>query len=216
MIAANIPAIKKEIGEKIKLIVVSKFRTETEIMEAYETGQRAFAENRVQPLLERLHNLPSDIEWHLIGHLQSNKVKQIAPFINTIQSVDSVKLAEIISEEVVKNNRKINCLLQIKLTNEDTKSGFDYNELIQSIDSNALNLAGIIWTGVMGMAELDGNDATVTGQFRALKNHFDSLKSDYFSNNTEFKEISMGMSGDYKLAIAEGSTIVRIGSAIFQ
>ncbi|MCF8253387.1 MAG: YggS family pyridoxal phosphate-dependent enzyme [Bacteroidia bacterium] len=216
MIAANIQKINQEIGATARLIAVSKTKPKELLLEAYEAGQRLFGENKVQEMLEKYQELPKDIEWHLIGHLQSNKVKYIAPFVSLIHSVDSYKLLETINKEALKNNRVIPVLLQIYIAQEDTKFGLNQTELTELLDSLRLNpLENIEIVGLMGMASNTENEELIRKEFAGLKTLFEELKNNYFSQSPSFKEISMGMSSDYLLAVKEGSTLVRVGSSIF-
>jgi pyridoxal phosphate enzyme (YggS family) len=216
-IAANISAIKKEIGDQdVKLIAVSKTKPIESIAEAYEAGQRLFGENMVQELVEKYEKLPKDIEWHLIGHLQSNKVKYIAPFISLIHSVDSLKLLQEINKQALKNNRIIDCLLQLEIADEETKFGLDLAEAIELLRSEEFKqLKNIRICGVMGIATLTDNPKITAEEFYELSIFFKGLKDTFFRKDDIFKEISMGMSGDYKLAIEKGSTMIRLGSTIF-
>lgn len=215
-VSDNLKKIKSTLPPAVKLVAVSKNHPSEIISEAYRAGQMAFGENKVQELVQKQAQLPADIEWHLIGHLQTNKVKYIAPFIGMIQSVDSLKLLKEINKEALKNNRTINCLLQFHIATEDTKFGLNQEEaelLLQSDDYKSLNNVAIC--GVMGMATFTDDLVMVRNEFRNLKNIFDSLKAKYFNKNNNFKEISMGMSDDYKIAVEEFSTLVRIGTAVF-
>jgi pyridoxal phosphate enzyme (YggS family) len=216
-IAANISAIKKEIGtSNVKLIAVSKTKPVESILEAYEAGHRLFGENMVQELVEKYEKLPKDIEWHLIGHLQTNKVKYIAPFINLIHSVDSLKLIQEINKQALKNNRVIDCLLQLEIADEETKFGMDMAEAIDFLRSNEFQeLKNVRICGVMGIATLTDNPKMTEEEFYELKTFFNGIKDTFFRKDPAFKEVSMGMSGDYKLAIAKGSTLIRLGSTIF-
>ena len=215
-IAENITSIKQKILSSVKLVAVSKTRPVSDILIAYNTGQRYFGENRVQELLNKKDLLPGDIEWHLIGHLQSNKVKSIVPFISMIQSVDSYKLLQTINSEAVKISRVVDCLLQIHIAKEDTKFGFSMNELTELLESQEfLKMENVRLCGVMGMATFTSDTGQVRKEFGYLADCLKTLKNRYFSGNSSFKEISMGMSGDYEIAVKEGSTIVRIGSLIF-
>ncbi len=216
-ITANISAIKKEIGtSNVKLIAVSKTKPAESILEAYEAGHRLFGENMVQELVEKHEKLPKDIEWHLIGHLQTNKVKYIAPFINLIHSVDSLKLIQEINKQALKNKRVIDCLLQLEIADEETKFGMDMAEAIEFLRSNEFReLKNIRICGVMGIATLTDNPEMTAEEFYELKTFFNGLKDTFFRKDPAFKEISMGMSGDYKLAIEKGSTLIRLGSTIF-
>jgi len=215
-IAENITSLKQKIPSSVKLVAVSKTKPAGDIIIAYNTGQRCFGENRVQEILNKKDQLPSDIEWHLIGHLQSNKVKFIVPFISMIQSVDSFKLLKTINSEALKINQQIDCLLQIHIAEEETKFGFSMKELDEMTDSHEFaNLKNVRICGIMGMATFTDNTGQVRKEFSYLVKCFNSLKNRYFAEVPEFREISMGMSGDYNIAIQEGSTIVRIGNLIF-
>lgn len=215
-IELNISKLKHQIPPSVKIVAVSKTRPVCDIKIAYDTGHRVFGENRVQELLSKKDLLPSDIEWHLIGHLQSNKVKYIAPFISMIQSVDSARLLAVIDHEGEKAGRIINCLLQFYIAREETKFGFDLEEVFRMLDSPDFKLMRHInLCGVMGMATFTDAMEQVRQEFRVLRNNFLILKEKYFSSNDQFSEISVGMSGDYHIAVQEGSTMVRIGSLIF-
>ena len=215
-IAGNIDFLNSQLPSTVRLVAVSKTKTVGDIMDAYYAGQRYFGENRVQELLNKKALLPTDIEWHLIGHLQSNKVKYIIPFICMIQSVDSYKLLITINSEAIKIKKVVDCLLQIHIATEETKFGFTMHELNESLQSdNILNLSNVRICGVMGMATFTSDTDQVKKEFRYLRDCFNSLKDAYFKTSTSFKEISMGMSGDFKIAIQEGSTMVRVGSLIF-
>ena len=216
-ITANISAIKKEIGTRnVKLIAVSKTKPVESILEAYEAGHRLFGENMVQELVEKHEKLPKDIEWHLIGHLQTNKVKYIASFINLIHSVDSLKLIQEINKQAFKNNRIIDCLLQLEIAEEETKFGMDMAEAIELLRSNEFQeLKNVRICGVMGIATFTDNPNMTAEEFYELKTFFNGLKDTFFRKDPAFKEISMGMSGDYHLAIEKGSTLIRLGSTIF-
>lgn len=199
-----------------RLVAVSKTQPPAAIMQLYEQGQRIFGENKVQELVPKYEALPKDIEWHLIGHLQSNKVKYIAPFVGMIHSVDSLKLLEEINKQAAKNQRVINCLLQFKINDEETKFGLDIAEAMELLESSSYpTLHHIKLCGVMGMASFVDDDDQVRGEFKNLKSIFDQLKARYFSQDPAFKEISMGMSDDYPIALEEGSTLVRIGTLLF-
>lgn len=216
-IAANISAIKTEVERlNVKLIAVSKTKSITDIQEAYHAGQRVFGENMVQELVEKQEQLPKDIEWHLVGHLQTNKVKYIAPFISLIHSVDSLKLLQEIDKQALKNNRVIDCLLQIYIADEDTKFGLDFAETIELLRSPEFNeLKHVRIVGVMGIATNSENQIFIKDEFHELSTLFKGLKQTFFPNEDTFKELSMGMSSDYKIAIEQGSTMVRLGSTIF-
>jgi pyridoxal phosphate enzyme (YggS family) len=201
---------------QVTLVAVSKTKPVEDILVLYQAGQRVFGENKVQELVSKAELLPKDINWHMIGHLQTNKVKYIAPFVSMIQSVDSEALLRVIDAQGAKNKRIIPVLLQFHIAEEETKFGFDAHEakvMMQQLKKSPLNNIKIC--GVMGMASFTDDQQKVRQEFQLLKQIFDDLKKAYFSDSHDFREISMGMSGDYKLAIAEGSTMVRIGSAIF-
>ncbi len=215
-ITKNIISLKKQIPSSVKLVAVSKTRPVSDVLEAYNTGHRIFGENRVQELLLKKESLPEDIEWHLIGHLQTNKVKYIVPFISMIHSVDSFKLLKYIDYEAKKINRTVDCLLQFHIAQEETKFGFTIEEAAGMIESDSFRqLDSVRLCGVMGMATLTDDRDQVRKEFRSLAGYFRVLKENYFSQIPEFREKSMGMSGDFMTAIEEGSTIVRIGSIIF-
>ncbi len=216
-IAANISTIKEEAERvNVKLIAVSKTKSEEEIMEAYQAGQRIFGENTVQELVEKHEKLPKDIEWHQIGHLQTNKVKMIAPFISLIQSVDSIKLLQEIDKQAAKSKRIIDCLLQIYIADEDTKYGLGFDEAVEILRSEEFAaLKNVRITGVMGIATNTENPKLIREEFYELKTLFKGIKESFFRKEESFKEISMGMSSDYKIAIEQGSTMIRLGSTIF-
>jgi pyridoxal phosphate enzyme (YggS family) len=216
MITENLSEIRKIIPEHVCLIAVSKTKPVSDLMIAYNTGQLHFGENKVQEMCEKQAMMPNDICWHLIGHLQSNKVRYIAPFVHLIHSVDSLKLLLEINKQAKKNNRVISILLQFHIAQEETKFGLDLNEAIEILNSKEFNQCqNISVIGVMGMASFVNNETQIRKEFRLLKSHFDFLKEKFFKNDLEFSEISMGMSGDFPIAIQEGSTIVRVGSSIF-
>jgi pyridoxal phosphate enzyme (YggS family) len=216
VIASNIISLKRQLPEGVKLVAVSKTKPVSDILEAYNTGQKVFGENRVQELLSKKDLLPPDIEWHLIGHLQSNKVKHIVPFISMIHSVDSYKLLKVINDESEKINRITDCLLQFHIASEETKFGFDMEEVVSMIYSQGFSqMNSVRICGVMGMATFTDSESQIRKEFRYLSTCFNELKRRFFSERDSFREVSMGMSGDYKLAIEEGSTIIRLGSIIF-
>lgn len=215
-IAQNLKKIKSSLPAGVKLVAVSKFKSNEDILEAYQAGQTVFGENRVQELTEKYEQLPKDIEWHMIGHLQTNKVKYIVPFVHLIHGVDSFKLLKEINKQAAKVERVQKCLLQIHIAQEETKFGFDRDEVLQMLSSDEFaTLHNIQLCGLMGMASLTDSAAQVHNEFRSLKQLFDELKQSYFAHDDNFKEISMGMSGDYAIAVEEGSTMVRVGSSIF-
>lgn len=215
-IAANITKIKKELPKNVRVVAVSKTKPNEDILEAHQSGHKIFGENKVQDLVQKYEQLPKDIEWHFIGHPQSNKVKYIAPFIALIHGVDSLKLLKTVNKEAKKNNRVISCLLQFHIAQESTKFGFSLKEALEVLNSEAFKqLQNVEIVGVMGMATYTENTAQIRNEFRSLKEIFEMLKNEYFSTTEKFCEISMGMSDDYKIAIEEGSTLIRVGSKIF-
>lgn len=215
-IAENIASLKNELPQGVKLVAVSKTKPVSDILVAYKSGHRIFGENRVQELLSKKDLLPSDIEWHLIGHLQTNKVKYVVPFISMIHSVDSYKLIKTINYESEKANRIVDCLLQFHIASEETKYGFSMDEVIAMISTPEFSkLDSVKICGVMGMATFTDDENLIRKEFRYLADCFRELKRRYFPENDSFREISMGMSGDYKVAIEEGTTIIRLGSIIF-
>jgi pyridoxal phosphate enzyme (YggS family) len=216
-IADNIKRLKKETSAvSVTLIAVSKTKPVAEVQEAYDAGQRLFGENMVQELVEKQEQLPKDIQWHLIGHLQSNKVKYVAPFITMIQSVDSLKLLQEINKHAEKNNRVIDCLLQVYIADEETKFGLGFDEAIELLRSEEFTgLKNIRIRGLMGIATNTDNEKQINEEFYELKTFFDGVKQSYFRKDDFFDTLSMGMSSDYKIAIEQGSTMVRLGSTIF-
>lgn len=215
-IASNLEKLYATIPPHVKLIAVSKFKPVTDILDAYNAGQRVFGENRVQELTDKQPQLPADIEWHMIGHLQTNKVKYITTFVYLIHGVDSFKLLKEIDKQAAKAGRVQNCLLQAYIAQEETKFGFDEAEIDEMLNSAEFaGLKNVSICGLMGMATLTDDINQIRSEFRGLKQLHDRLKSRYFSTYPEFKELSMGMSADYRIAIEEGSTMVRVGSAIF-
>lgn len=216
-IADNIKSLKNETNAiKVQLIAVSKTKPAEEIMEAYDAGQRIFGENMVQELVDKYEKLPKDIKWHLIGHLQSNKVKYIAPFISMIQSVDSLKLLQEIDKHAQKNNRVIDCLLQVYIADEETKFGLGFDEVIELLRSDEYTgLSHVRIRGLMGIATNTDIEKQLKDEFYELKTFFDGIKQSYFRQDPTFDVLSMGMSSDYKIAIEQGSNMVRLGSTIF-
>ncbi|MBQ5454165.1 MAG: YggS family pyridoxal phosphate-dependent enzyme [Bacteroidales bacterium] len=211
----NYKNIKKTLPENVLLLAVSKTKPEEEIMKLYDFGCRDFGENKVQELSKKYEVLPKDIRWHQIGHLQTNKIKYIIPFVYMIHSIDSIKLAEEVNKQAAKHGRVVNCLLQIKVAEEETKFGFSINEVADLFKNNAFAaLKNIKLCGLMAMATNTDDETEILKEFSAVKNLYNSLRVNY-QVGEEFKEISMGMSGDYPLAVKEGSTIVRLGSTIF-
>lgn len=216
-LADNLAEILKSIPKHVTLVAVSKTKPIENIQNLYDVGQRIFGENRVQELEEKHQALPKDIQWHLIGHLQRNKVKYIAPFVAMIHSIDSERLLDEVNIQAKKNNRKIKVLLQFYIAQEETKFGFDIEEIKELFSRRSPEtFDSIEFCGVMGMASFSNDENQVRKEFKNLKLIFDQLKSTYLSNSFSFSEISMGMSGDYKLAIEEGSTMVRVGSSLFE
>ena len=215
-ISDNILKIKQSIPDTVCLVAVSKTKPKESILQAYDAGQRVFGENKVQELCTKQAELPADIQWHFIGHLQSNKVKYIAPFISLIHSVDSLKLMQEINKEGLKHNRIIHCLFEFHIASEESKFGLSY-PAIQTLlnDPEYLKMKNISIDGVMGMATYTEDTEIIHKEFQNLKNIFDRLKQEYFLKQEHFKIISMGMSDDYLIAIEEGSTMIRVGSSIF-
>lgn len=215
-IIKSLATLKNEIPDHVQLVAVSKTKPVDDILIAYESGHRIFGENKVQEITHKHPLLPSDIEWHFIGHLQSNKVKYIAPFIHLIHAVDSLKLLKEINKQALKNNRLISCLLQFHIASESSKYGLHYDEAKEILISESFaEMHNICIAGVMGMATFTTDENIIRGEFKQLKEFFTNLKKEFFQENNNFKEISMGMSDDFGIAIEEGSSIVRIGSSIF-
>lgn len=215
-IVQHINDLKSKIPPDIKIIVVSKTKPNEDILEAYHGGHKIFGENRIQDLVQKHEALPKDIEWHMIGHVQTNKVKYIAPFVHLIHAVDSIKLINVINKEAIKNNRTINCLIQIFIAEEETKFGCTLKEAIEIIEhKNSNNLSNVHLSGVMGMATFTTDESQIKNEFQHLNFVFEELKEKFYPEDDSFREISMGMSGDYHIAVKEGSTMVRIGSLIF-
>ena len=211
-ISENLKKIKQSLPANVELVAVSKTKPNSAILEAYSAGQRIFGENRIQEMVDKYDALPKDIEWHMIGHLQRNKVKYMAHFVNLIHGVDSLKTLQEINKQAKKHNRVIHCLLQARIAEEDTKFGLPFTEIEEILSSKELEaLENISITGLMGMATFTDNTEQVKGEFTKINTLFKKLKTD----NKEFTTLSIGMSGDYKLAIECGSTMVRVGSAIF-
>jgi PLP dependent protein len=216
MIQENLAKINRTIPNHAILVAVSKTKPVSAILEVYRAGQRVFGENKVQEMVEKYHELPKDIEWHLIGHLQTNKVKYIAPFVSLIHSIDSLKLLKEVNKEALKWQRIIPCLLQFRIAQEETKFGLSLEEATEILSSREfVEMQNVCIVGLMGLASLTEDLEKVRTEFRTLENYFQILKSHFFKFNDAFTEISMGMSGDYLLALEEGSTIVRIGSSLF-
>jgi len=216
-IADNITSLKKETAAaNVTLIAVSKTKTAEDIQQAYDAGQRLFGENTVQEMVDKQEHLPKDIQWHLIGHLQSNKVKYIAPFVSMIQSVDSLKLLQEINKQAEKNKRVIDCLLQIYIADEETKYGLGFDEAIDMLRSDDYSsLKNIRICGLMGIATNTDNEKQIKEEYYELKTFFDGVKASFFRKEPTFSILSIGMSSDYKLAIEQGSNMIRVGSTIF-
>ncbi|MDQ6529099.1 YggS family pyridoxal phosphate-dependent enzyme [Flavobacterium sp. LHD-85] len=214
-IQSNLNTIKATLPEHVTLVAVSKTKPVSDLMQAYEAGQRIFGENKIQEMTEKWEQMPKDIQWHMIGHVQSNKVKFMAPYVTLIHGVDSLKLLQEINKQALKNNRIIDCLLQIYIAEEESKFGLDENELNELLTSPEFKeLKNIRILGLMGMATFTEDQNQIKKEFTHLKSIFDSIK-DLQTENCSLNTISMGMSGDYQLAIECGSTMVRIGSSIF-
>lgn len=216
-IAENISKFNKEVAPfNASLIAVSKTKPNEDLLQAYQANQRDLGENKVQELAKKHEELPKDIRWHMIGHLQRNKVKYIAPFVHLIHAVDSLRLLVEINKQAQKNDRVINCLLQVYIAKEESKFGLDENELDELLNSDQFaELNNIKVVGLMGMATNTDKEEVVRKEFKGLKSLFEELKEKYKSEKVELKELSMGMTGDYKIALEEGSTMIRVGSAIF-
>jgi pyridoxal phosphate enzyme (YggS family) len=212
----NLNGIIANIPIHVSLVAISKTHPPEVVMEAYNAGQKVFGENKVQELLSKYEALPKDIQWHLVGHLQTNKVKYVAPFVSLIHSVDSAKLLKEINKEGGKNNRVIDCLLQVHIAEEDTKFGLSQEELHSILSNPAFTkYANVNIVGLMGMATFTDDMEQVRREFNGLASFFADIKQKYFSNQPSFNTLSMGMSGDFKIAIEEGSTMIRVGSSIF-
>ncbi len=216
-VALQIDSLQQKLsGTGCRLVAVTKTRPVEMLLEAWHAGCKAFGENRVQEMAEKYGELPKNIEWHLIGHLQTNKVKYIAPFVSLIHSVESLKLLQEIDKHALKNNRIISCLLQIYIAQEETKFGLSTEEAEALLASpEVAGLAGIRIAGLMGMATFTGNREQIRAEFRSLKQFFEKLKKGPLPANAEMRELSMGMSGDFDIAVEEGSTMIRVGSSIF-
>jgi pyridoxal phosphate enzyme (YggS family) len=215
-IAENIQRLRQSVPAHVSIVAVSKTVPEADMLEAYHCSHRIFGENRVQELIRKQANLPRDIEWHMIGHLQSNKVKYIAPFIAMVHSVDNYNLLSVINQEALKNNRIIQCLLQIRIAKEETKYGLSpegANEILSAPEFDSLKNIKIC--GLMGMATFTQDTELIRSEFRFLVGCFRQIQADHFHNDESFRELSMGMSGDYIIALEEGATLLRIGTLIF-
>lgn len=215
-IKENIKRLQDELSEQVTIVAVSKTHSNETILEAYNAGHKIFGENRVQELLPKYEALPKDIEWHLIGHLQRNKVKYIAPFVSLIHSVDSFRLLREVNKQGERNNRVIHCLLQMHIADEESKFGLSAEELHEILKSPDLaNLKNMSIDGLMGMATFTEDMEQVRKEFKGLANIYKDVKATYFANDPQFHILSMGMSGDYRVAVEEGSNLLRIGSLIF-
>lgn len=216
MIRENLNQLRAALPKNVTLVAVSKTKPVSDLQEAYDAGQRIFGENKVQEMVDKYEQLPKDIEWHLIGHLQTNKVKYVAPFVAMIHAVDSLKLLVEINKQAAKNERVIECLLQFHIAEEESKFGLSFEEAREILESSEFaEMRNISIVGLMGMATFTNDTEQIREEFRTLENYFQIVKSHYFKFNSHFAHISMGMSGDYLIAVEEGSTMVRVGSAIF-
>ena len=216
MIKENLERIRATIHKGVTLVAVSKTKPVSDVQEAYDAGQRIFGENHALEMRDKHEALPKDIQWHFIGHLQTNKIKYIIPFVTLIHSIDSANLLEAVNKEARKHDRVVDCLLQFHIAQEQTKFGLNMEEARQLLDSDTFRqMQHVRICGVMGMATFTDDEAEIRKEFKHLKAIFDNLKQDYFNDQPQFKEISMGMSDDYPIAIEEGATLVRVGSKIF-
>ena len=215
-ISTNIQSIRTHIPAHVRLVCVSKFNPNESIEEAYASGERIFGESKVQELCSKYETLPKDIFWHFIGHLQSNKIKFIVPFVSLIHGVDSYRLLTEINKQAEKQGKTIDCLLQVHIAKEETKFGFSPDELLETLASGEWKmLKNVHICGLMGMATFTDNRDQIRSEFKTLKTIFNKVKDEFFSSTNSFIELSMGMSDDYQIAIEEGSTLVRVGSSIF-
>ena len=216
MIKENLSKIKATLPKSVTLVAVSKTKPVSDLQEAYDAGQRIFGENHALEMRDKHEALPKDIQWHFIGHLQTNQIKYIIPFVTLIHSIDSANLLEAVNKEAKKHDRVVDCLLQFHIAQEQTKFGLDMEEAKQLLDSEDFKaMENIRICGVMGMATFTEDMNEVRKEFKHLKEIFGTLKNEYFANQSQFKEISMGMSDDYPIAVEEGATLVRVGSKIF-
>lgn len=215
-ITNNLKQIQSELPQGVRLVAVSKFHPKEAIEEAYKTGQRIFGESKVQEMTDKQESLPKDIEWHFIGHLQSNKIKYMAPYVTMIHGIDSYKLLSEVNKQAAKAGRTIDCLIQLHIAQEETKFGFSFDECREMLAREEWNsLANIRICGLMGMASNTNSEEQIEREFRSLNRFFNEVKRDFFADQPAFCELSMGMSHDYPMAIAAGSTLVRVGSKIF-
>ena len=216
MIKENLAKVRSTLSDGVRLVAVSKTKPVEMLQEAYDAGQRLFGENKALEMRDKHQVLPSNIEWHFIGHLQTNKVKYIAPYVSLIHSIDSLNLLQVVNKEAVKHNRVIDCLLQFHIATEETKFGLDMEEAKALLDSPEFTqLKNVRIVGLMGMATNTSNRDLIRQEFHTLHTYFDQLADTYFKGHSEFKELSMGMSHDYDIAMEEGSTLIRVGSKIF-
>lgn len=215
-VKSHIDALREKVPARVKIVAVSKFHPADELLEAYSAGQRVFGESRVQELVPKQAELPKDIEWHFIGGLQRNKVREIVPFVHLIHSLDSERLMREIDKRAAAVNRKVLCLIQLHVADEETKSGFTPDECRQFLAAGSWReCKHVQLAGVMGMATYTDDTEQIRGEFRQIKSLFDEFKQTYFADDEQFKEVSMGMSGDYGIAVEEGSTMIRVGTLIF-
>ncbi len=216
MIKENLEKIRATLPKSVTLVAVSKTKPVSDLQEAYEAGQRVVGENHALEMRDKHEALPQDIQWHFIGHLQTNKIKYIIPFVTLIHSIDTANLLEAVNKEAKKHDRVVDCLLQFHIAQEQTKFGLNLEEARQLLDSEAFKqMANVRICGVMGMATFTDDEDEIRKEFKHLKGIFDTLKQEYFANQPQFKELSMGMSDDYPIAVEEGATLVRVGSKIF-
>ena len=215
-IAQNIERITAQLPQGVKLVAVSKFHPIERLQEAYAAGQRIFGENRAQELAAKAPQMPSDVEWHFIGHLQKNKVRMIMPWASTIQSIESTELLQLVNKEAARIDRHVNILLQLHVAKEQTKSGFTVEEVLKAASEGAFsNLSNVTITGMMAMATFTSDMEQVASEFEQVHETFVKLRDNYFAGDERFKEISMGMSNDWPIAVQHGATLVRIGTDIF-
>ena len=215
-IAQNLQCITAQLPQGVRLVAVSKFHPVDKVMEAYNAGQRIFGENRAQELAAKAPQMPTDIEWHFIGHLQKNKVRMIMPWASTIQSIDSTELLQLVNKEAARIDRHVNVLLQLHVAKEQTKSGFTIEKVLKAASEGAFsNLSNVTITGMMAMATFTSDMEQVASEFEQVHDTFVKLRDNYFAGDERFKEISMGMSNDWPIAVQHGATLVRIGTDIF-
>ena len=216
MIKENLEKIKGTLPESVTLVAVSKTKPVSDLQEAYDAGQRIFGENHALEMRDKHEVLPSDIQWHFIGHLQTNKIKYIIPYVHLIHSIDSFRLLQEVNRQAARHERVVGCLLQFHIATEETKFGFSLEECLEMLQSPEFTtLHNVEICGVMGMASLTDDNTQIHREFATLRHHFQQLKEEFFAQQDSFKELSMGMTDDYPIAIEEGSTMIRVGSAIF-